>query len=246
MNSYSPPLNRIVSYIHAWLSTIVAIHAVLVESHTWSDAKHGYAPRYELVLAISVGYFIFDLMYFLRNKKVFGDNTSMVIHHLVCILSVLFCVVYRVGVFYNVTLLMTEVTTILLHQQWFLTVCGKKNGTLYQANGLLFWVLFFFCRVVWCFLHNVHLYHYNYQFEQYSYLHRIPIVVPSILFLLNLYWFILITKRVLSHGGKSPDRKPKTSEQTTATSEATTEESTDLSGDQQSDLRRRKPHSKNE
>jgi len=201
--------NKVVSYVHAWISTILVVHALLMEPHTWRDACHAYAPRYELVLAISVGYFLFDLFFFLRNRRVFGDNTSMVVHHLVCIIAITYCVAYRVGLFYNMCLLFTEVTTIFFHQQWFLSAIGYKNGKLYQLNGLLFWILFFFCRVVWCFLQNVHLYVFSYQFEFAPYIFRAPIVTPSILFFLNLYWFIIITKRVVQHGGKSPNNDSK-------------------------------------
>ena len=193
------------SYIHAWISTILVVHALWNEPHTWRDACHAYAPRYEIVLGVSVGYFIFDLLFFIRNRKVFGDNTAMVVHHLVCIVAITYCIAYRVGLFYNMCLLFTEITTILLHQQWFLSTIGYKNGKLYQLNGLLFWIGFFFCRVVWCFLQNVHLYYYQDQFAHAPYIFRAPIITPSLLFLLNLYWFILISKRVLKHGTKSPN-----------------------------------------
>lgn len=200
-----------VSYLHAWVSTVLTIHAMFQEPHTWGDACHSYAPRYELILGLSSGYFIYDLLYFFRHKKVFGNNTSMLIHHMVCVCGILYCVTYRIGLFYNMCLLFTEITTIFLHQQWFMSVLGLKNGRLYQANGLIFWVLFFFCRVVWCFFQNVHLIMLRYQYKHAPVTYRAPIIAPYLLFLLNTYWFVLITIKVLKHRGKSPNASEKLS-----------------------------------
>ncbi|EFC44556.1 predicted protein [Naegleria gruberi] len=189
--------NKVISYIHAWFSTSAAIYALINEPTTWYDAGHGWSISYEVVLAISVGYFINDLIFGFRFPKAFPDNTSMVIHHLVCIMGILYCLNFRIGVLYCVTLLITEITTPFLQHRWFFTFLHYEGTVWFKLNGVLFWLMFLICRVIWCFIQNVHIFYFADQYNFSPYHQRVPIVIPSLLFLLNVFWFMIITKIVI-------------------------------------------------
>jgi hypothetical protein len=193
--------NKIVSYIHAVESTVISIITLLNEPQTWDNAG-SWADSFAPVLGFSVGYFIYDLVFFFRMRIVLS-NIAMVIHHLVCVTSVTYCVNYRIGAVYNIALLFTEITTPLYHHRWFFLKLGMADTMIYKVNGAMFWILFFFCRVVWCFLQNVHLWWVSDKFEIFPWFIRGPIIVPSLLFLLNTFWFVQITMIVLSGGNNA-------------------------------------------
>jgi hypothetical protein len=177
----------------------------MTETQTWSNAG-SWADSFAPVLGLSVGYFVYDFLFFIRMRIV-KTNIAMVIHHLLCILAMTYCVNYRIGTIYNVALLFTEITTPLYHHRWFFLKLGMADTTLYKINGAAFWILFFFCRVVWCFLQNVHLWWVSDKFSIYPWSIRGPIIVPSLLFVLNLFWFVQITMIVLSSTKKKPKKE---------------------------------------
>ncbi|KAL9645934.1 hypothetical protein ABK040_001042 [Willaertia magna] len=189
--------NKIISYLHAWVSTIAAIYVLATEPTTWFDAGHGWTVSFEVVLGISIGYFCFDLLFSLRYVKALGIEVSMIIHHLVCIVGILYCLNFRVGVLYCITLLITEITTPFFQHRWFLSFFHMNDSILFKINGILFWLMFFFCRVVWCFIQNVHIFYLADQYNFSPYFQRFPIIIPSLLFLLNVFWFMIITKIVV-------------------------------------------------
>ncbi|KAF0980695.1 hypothetical protein FDP41_013178 [Naegleria fowleri] len=190
--------NKVISYTHAWFSTIAAIYVLVNEPTTWGDAAHGWVISYEVVLGISVGYFVHDLIFTtFRYPQAFPDNTSMIIHHLVCILGILYCLNFRIGVLYCITLLITEITTPFLQHRWFMEFLHYEKTIWFKLNGVLFWLMFLVCRVIWCFVQNVHIFYHADQYNFSPYHQRVPIILPSLLFLLNLFWFMIITKIVV-------------------------------------------------
>ena len=54
--------HRVVSFIHAIISSAFGISALILEIQAFSDPVSGWTPRFDKVLAFSYGYFIFDLV----------------------------------------------------------------------------------------------------------------------------------------------------------------------------------------
>ncbi|KAL0477745.1 hypothetical protein AKO1_013394 [Acrasis kona] len=134
--------NKIVSYLHAIISTALAVWSLLKSTDVWAFGAGGFHWTFPGVLGISVGYFIYDLLFFFR-MKIAGQNVAMVVHHILCIVAMTYNVNYRIGLIYNIALLFTEVTTPLYHHRWFFLKLGMGDSLAYKINGLLFWILFF-------------------------------------------------------------------------------------------------------
>jgi hypothetical protein len=92
---------------------VYGIYGLVTSPEAFNDPVSGWSPHFERALAVSVGYFIFDILLMLvRYPDVFKGSGAMVAHHSVCIYIITYCMNYRVGIMYGLVALMTEVTTV--------------------------------------------------------------------------------------------------------------------------------------
>lgn len=207
--------NRVVALVHAVLSSVLAMFCLLNEPQTWSDAASGYTESYVRVLMISIGYFCYDLLVLVRYYALTGKlDMPMLAHHIICILGINYCVNYRTGLLYCIQLLFTEATTPFLHIRWYLLKMGMGDSLLLRINSIIFYIAFFIFRVLWCFASNVHMYVYRENIAGYPWYLYAPIVLPGVLFVLNTYWFVLITARLTTGSGEGRGRGGKNKEKT--------------------------------
>mmetsp|Transcript_18972 Transcript_18972/g.32443 ORF Transcript_18972/g.32443 Transcript_18972/m.32443 type:complete len:286 (+) Transcript_18972:32-889(+) len=143
-------------------------------------------------LGISFGYFLID---FVSTFKYNMGGAEMVLHHLGSLLSVGVALLTGQGHMHTVWMLVTEFTTPLINNRWWLDKMEMKTSPLYVWNGiavLVSWVVarlaqfppFFW--VIWQ------------TRDQVQYLHPVSVFlmmcVPGILAILNCYWFTKIVK----------------------------------------------------
>lgn len=202
--------NKTISALHAILSSAGSITVLAMESQTWENPPSGYSPRFLPVLFMSVGYFIYDLISYLRQYIATGakPQTSMLVHHIICVVAIQYCVAYRIGLLYCMTLLAMEITTPLLQATWMLKKAGLGNSVIFKINGIAFIVSFFIFRVVWSILQIVHLYVYRITYMVLPWWFSIPITVPGLLCVLNCYWFVLILRLAIKGDQPADQKRP--------------------------------------
>jgi|TARA_B100001142_G_scaffold309062_1_gene341193 hypothetical protein len=137
--------NRVVSIIHA----IVAVYyAYLTFTNGWAgmfdDIGGANTPAQALCMAISLSYFVYDLIY----CAVVGELES-VFHHMFTIGGL------ASGVFEGKSgselvacLFLMEVSNPSLHLRTVLAEMGLKNSALASMNNLIFALVFLVCRLV--------------------------------------------------------------------------------------------------
>ncbi|GLT41101.1 hypothetical protein SLA2020_151910 [Shorea laevis] len=138
--------NRIVSSIHATLATILASLTVEDWSCPVCPLASKSSPKQRQTLAITVSYLIYDLICCAFDKRVSLDNT---IHHLVSIIGIGAGLVYeKCGSEQVAALLLTEISSPLLHLRELLKELGYRDTDLNLAADITFAVIFSVARMV--------------------------------------------------------------------------------------------------
>lgn len=138
--------NRIVSTIHAILGVTLATLTVQNWSCPVCPVASQSSPSQMKTLAISVGYFIYDLICCLFDKGVSLDNS---IHHIVSIVGLGAGLAYqKCGSEMVAALWITELSSPFLHLRELLKELGYKDTDLNLAADILFAVIFSFARMI--------------------------------------------------------------------------------------------------
>ena len=121
----------------------------------------------------------------------------MILHHLICLIGVYFCLTYEMYIFHINCILFCEISTIFLNIKWFNYNVYNFNKHFVTLNNLLFLISFISVRVL--------LFTYIIYDVQTINLITENIIVKNIIlsfmylgYLLNLYWFRLILKKIYS------------------------------------------------
>ncbi len=189
---------KFVSLVHAIVSSLLAFSTLYNNLDLIDQPVFGFSTQYWDTLTLSCGYFVYDFVVYLRLYLLSGTiDSAMIAHHFLCLFGITYSMVYGVGLFSNIALLTTEITTPLLHVRWYLMKLDMEKSSLYKINGLLFALGFLVFRVIGCGLICFHIYYYRYTYsEVYTYV-VISIIFPWLLFCLNLFWFRSIGRMVL-------------------------------------------------
>ncbi|RDY07960.1 Transmembrane protein 56-B [Mucuna pruriens] len=140
---------------------------VINKSSTLSDS----------VLGISIGYFLTDLAMILWSFPALG-GLEYVLHHGLSVGSITLSLLTGQVQIYILMVLFSESTTPFVNLRWYLDIAGLKSSKLYIWNGV---ALFFGWLVKEVFIFGVY-----------------PLLmVPSVLAVLNIFWFWKIAKGLL-------------------------------------------------
>lgn len=138
--------NRLVSSTHATLAVTLASLSVQHWSCPVCPLASKSSPKQMQALAVSVGYFIYDLICSQFDQKSGFDNS---IHHLVSILGLGSGLVYqKCGTEMVAALFITEISTPFLHLREFLKELGYKDTSLNLAADILFALIFSVARMI--------------------------------------------------------------------------------------------------
>ncbi|GFH30575.1 TLC domain-containing protein [Haematococcus lacustris] len=137
------------------------------------------SPSTYLALGVSFGYFVID---FWTCVKYNLGGTEMVLHHLGSLLSVTTALVTGDGHMHTLWMLVTEFTTPLINNRWWLDKMVRDQGWIFAR--LLVFPPFFW--IVWQTRDQVT--------EIVPLSKFLLVVVPIILTFLNLFWFYKIVK----------------------------------------------------
>ncbi|KAH3765641.1 nose resistant to fluoxetine protein 6 [Pelomyxa schiedti] len=148
--AYSSACHRIVAGFHGLVSTALALWSswrFFCVSHPsdFVDAVNSLRysdPTQEYVIAVTLGYFIADIIVNATDKHAkFGITDYF--HHILCGVEYVIILYYSWALIIHILLQTNEMSTPFLHIGWFLDH-NRKNGTaLFHVNTVVFSVLFY-------------------------------------------------------------------------------------------------------
>ncbi|KAJ4751081.1 hypothetical protein LUZ62_085486 [Rhynchospora pubera] len=192
--------NRGFSTFHSLVVTVVSFYLVFI-SDIFKEDPHNPVTLTERkshlsssLQGISLGYFIADFAMIVWFFPSLG-GMEYVLHHLLAIFSISLTLTSGKGHLYVHTLLLTEATTPFVNLRWYLDLAGKKSSTLYLYNGLAMFFGWLVARILLFAYFFPHLYFHFDEVKNTFPLGPYPLVtVPSVLALMNLFWFSKILK----------------------------------------------------
>lgn len=191
--------NRVISTIHAIFITTMSLYLVFI-SDLFADNQHAgivilrKSTLSTFALGVSLGYFLADLgMIFWVYPSLGGKE--YVVHHLLSAASLAYAMLTGEGQFYTFIVLMSETTTPGINLRWYLDTAGMKRSRLYLVNGVMMFFAWLIARVLLFIYLFYHLYSHADQLKQiHIYGLVLVCIVPVVLFIMNLIWFVKIIK----------------------------------------------------
>lgn len=192
--------SRIPSTLHAAFITLASIYALKISDTFESErlAKAGgsvilaYSRFTEASLGMSLGYFAHDIVILACNWEQMG-STAMMTHHAVASASLVAALSSRQGHMYTLMLLATELTTPFINARWHLDVMGLRNSKAYLLNAVAILVSWALGRIFLSMCMFWHMFQHRAEIRLVDQPGRfLVVVVPCVLFGLNLFWFLKI------------------------------------------------------
>lgn len=151
----------------------------------------------QVILGMSVGYFISDLAMILWFYPKLGGK-EYVVHHLLSMFSINWSFFNGEGNFYIYIVLLSEVTTPFVNIRWYLSSAGMKKSRVYAINGVLLFFGWMMARVLLFVYLFIHLYGHFDQVRQLSKgSYYCLLIVAPCLASMNLVWFFKVAKGML-------------------------------------------------
>ncbi|XP_071790844.1 TLC domain-containing protein 2-like [Asterias amurensis] len=146
--------NILTSFTHAMISGFCSIFCLYSSPELLDDLIHNVTPMGEVLVAISVGYFIYDVIDILLYRSV-TNTWPLLIHHIVILFCFGISLYLRSFIVYSLVSLAAEINSVFLHfRQILLIVNTPKHSAIYRANSAINIVSFLFFRfgtLVWMF-----------------------------------------------------------------------------------------------
>nr|CDS34088.1 transmembrane protein 56 [Hymenolepis microstoma] len=152
--------SRFMSTIHATIVSILCVVSLVKENQLWADPFFGQGRIGLMAMCISIGYFTCDLI----SMPIYYDRKNMAIftlHHLVATIAFYLILDHRVGLFFGVYRLTTELSTPFTNQRWFYRKVGYTLDRRRVAIvSLIFSIFFVITRNLmilpyWAFVYNI-------------------------------------------------------------------------------------------
>ena len=100
---------------------------------------------------------------------------------------------------FSPAIILTEMSTPFVNARWFFFITENTSSPLYAVNGLMMWLSFLFCRVLWL-PYGLRYLIFNIVecYQKYHWAVVIPVTIGTpTAYALSCYWFLLITKGLL-------------------------------------------------
>ncbi|CAG8570777.1 9022_t:CDS:2 [Ambispora leptoticha] len=129
--------NTLVSYVHAFVCSVLAPICFYLYPEAWDNLIYINIPIFASQIALSTGYFLYDLFDFV-SKKIFMDTIGIWIHHIMIVAIFSTSLYTCVCAEYLTASLIVEISNVFLHQRKLYLTCFKTKTTrFYQFNSLL-------------------------------------------------------------------------------------------------------------
>lgn len=188
-------IHNIIQIRHAYL--------VLMDAAIRSDRLHATSDTSMLMMHISAGFFLQDLINCIFR---FSTEGPLYLLHAACCSSMfLYCGTSGHGHYYGAAFLMWECSTLFVHLRWLLFKVGLSGGSLYVANSTCMVVTFFCCRICWGYAITVRQFVDSHRAFIASHNGDAPIPRTALVFFvcvtlamnsLNTWWFSLMLRGV--------------------------------------------------
>ena len=138
----------------------------------------------------------------------------MVAHHLSGIIPFSLGSYHHEFMCFAPTIILAESSTPFVNARWFMAELEMQSTVYYAVNGLMMWLTFLFCRVLWL---PYGLFDVVTHFSLWTTKYHLSVLGPMIVgtpiaYALSCYWFALITKglvKVLFFSRSPSSSKPK-------------------------------------
>ncbi|KAM7256540.1 hypothetical protein ACFE04_012281 [Oxalis oulophora] len=190
--------NRGFSTFHALVVAVVSLYLLLI-SDLFSENSHQEliinrnSTLSDGILGFSLGYFLADLSMIIWKFPALGGIDLALLSGQVQL--------------YIMMVLFTEVTTPFVNLRWYLDVAGKKNSSLYVANGVVLFIGWLIARIILFIYFFTHMaLHFNEVKVVFPLGFYCLISIPPILSAMNIVWFWKIARgmiKTLSKARKS-------------------------------------------
>ncbi|KAI5076167.1 hypothetical protein GOP47_0008232 [Adiantum capillus-veneris] len=197
--------NRGFSTAHAIVVSMIAAYLLFLsdffrDNETYGSVVFRSSIFSQVILGVSIGYFISDLAMILWFYPALGGK-EYVLHHLLSMSSLAMSVYSGQGHFYLYVVLFSEITTPFVNLRWYLSKAGMKNSSAYVLNGVLLFLGWLIARVLLFIYFFVHLYlHYDQVKQVFTIGFYYLFIAPPALALMNLFWFYKVATDVEGAG----------------------------------------------
>jgi hypothetical protein len=186
--------DHLASQLHAILASALALHSLFacsVEDGCFpQDRLFGYTPTLGRSIAVTLGYFVWDLLLILSDLRYYG--VAFLVHACVGV-SALTVALSPVLLAYAPVFVLYELSTIFLNGHWILEKLGAPGWVRLLNDGLLV-AMFFLVRLVFGNLQTMSLigdlYWHRDSMPKFS-----LVLLPLALFAINVlnnFWFVKI------------------------------------------------------
>lgn len=197
---------RSTSLLHSIVCVYYAVTALLY--HLNSLDIFGYNIQSATAVEIATGFFLSDfvvisLLFYHYGAKQYVQFAA---HHVVAVVAFGMVLYYRQMMWFANFRLLSEISTPFLNFRWFMQRMGDRSSALYNFNRLAFFGVFALCRIATIPRYWITVYHVHHDIALISkQMIGILLVSGAVLDGLNLFWFYLMFKIVLS---TTPSIKP--------------------------------------
>ncbi|KAK6923624.1 TRAM/LAG1/CLN8 homology domain [Dillenia turbinata] len=194
--------NRGFSTFHALFVAIASFYLLVISDQFVEDPTRGLiVNRTSLlsnrVMGISIGYFLSDLAMIIWCYPALG-GLEYVLHHGLSMFSIILSLVSGQAQMYILIVLSSESTTPFVNLRWYLDVAGKKGSKLYVWNGIALFLGWLVARILLFIYFFAHMFVHFDQVKQVFPLGFYGLfVVPSVLTVMNVFWFWKIAKGLI-------------------------------------------------
>ncbi|KAL5970004.1 TLC domain-containing protein 4 [Taenia solium] len=190
--------SRVVSTLHATSVSVLCVVALVKESQLWADPFFAQGWMGLTALCISIGYFLCDII----SMPIYYDRKNQLIftvHHSAATIAFYIILVYKVGLFFGVYRLTTELSTPFTNQRWFYRKVGYTLDRRRVAIvSLIFSIFFAITRnfmiiPYWSFMYSLYGTPKHIAARERLPNLDVPMFVCSlILDALNIYWALMV------------------------------------------------------
>eukprot|EP00250_Pteridium_aquilinum_P003570 c13872_g1_i2 orf=176-874(+) len=157
--------NRGFSTAHSIAISAAATYFLFISDLFKDDAPYGpvvfrSSLSSQMILGMSVGYFISDLGMILWFYPTLGGK-EYILHHVLSMAALTLSVYSGEGSYYVFMMLLSESTTPFVNLRWYLSVAGLKNSKAYVINGILLFLGWMIARIMLFMFFFFHLYNHH-------------------------------------------------------------------------------------
>lgn len=128
--------NIVISLLHSVISSLWVGFSFYKHPDLASDIINNHFPDTHLLVCMSVGYFIHDLIHALRNKS-FSEGWEIMIHHCTVISCFGIAALLSTYTSYAVVSLLTEINSVFLHIRQLMNLSDFSKSVEFRVNSLI-------------------------------------------------------------------------------------------------------------